>query len=99
MTQALDAQKSFRILCRIVPSATVCHKWKVGSNVVFQYPLPDRSLCYVINTPTSTDVTAIFQDPLPDRSLCYIELVGYFESILLKLSVSSAGSFPLLRQQ
>ena len=37
---------SFSILCRIVPSATECKVRTAQLGANFQYPLPDRSLCY-----------------------------------------------------
>ena len=41
--------KTFRILCRIVPSATPRVYVRARSVQVFQYPLPDRSLCYALS--------------------------------------------------
>ena len=70
---------AFSILCRIVPSATPCAIMSiaiVGS--VFQYPLPDRSLCYDEPEFPPSMAEAFFQDPLPDRSLCYpVRVKGY----------------------
>ena len=59
-------RRSFRILCRIVPSATHKNVLRCSQQLHFQDPLPDRSLCYLFQGETLTFLVR------PFRILCRI---------------------------